>query len=128
MSMESACTTDFSGSGRGNALLVDLNRDFPSQFKPLKTMDNGTVADIFFGRQPETVALMKWILKENFVLSSNLHGGALVASYPFDETSQHVSNAYGTSPDDAVFRHLATSYASQHLTMKNGNYRSMNMT
>lgn len=27
---------------------------------------------------------MKWLNTETFVLSANLHGGALVASYPFD--------------------------------------------
>lgn len=27
---------------------------------------------------------MEWLKTETFVLSANLHGGALVASYPFD--------------------------------------------
>lgn len=59
---------------------------------------------------------MKWILKENFVLSGNLHGGALVASYPYDETVSHAST-YGKSPDDSLFRFLALTYAKKHLTM-----------
>jgi carboxypeptidase D len=96
---------------------TDLNRDFPSQFTPRKQWKNGTIADIFYGRQPETIALMKWILQENFVLSANLHGGSLVASYPYDETAYHTDSTYGQSPDDSLFRYLARTYASKHLTM-----------
>lgn len=89
-------------------------------------MSDGQTGDIFYGREVETVAVMKWILKENFVLSSNLHGGAVVASYPYDETPQHGDHLYGYTPDDGVFRHLARSYSSKHLTMKNGkNHRCL---
>jgi hypothetical protein len=83
-------------------------------------MQNGSIGDLFYGRQRETIAVMKWILKENFVLSANLHGGSLVASYPYDETSQHTDNTYGESPDDSVFRFLARTYANKHLTMTKG--------
>ncbi len=99
---------------------MDLNRDFPSQFTPLKEWKNGSTADLFYGRQPETIAMMKWILKENFVLSANLHGGSLVASYPYDETMYHTENTNGKSPDDSLFQHLARTYASRHLTMGKG--------
>lgn len=95
---------------------MDLNRDFPSQFQPFKQMANGTTHDLFFGRQWETIAVMKWILKENFVLSANLHGGALVASYPYDETATH-TDSYSKSPDDALFQFLARTYANKHSTM-----------
>jgi carboxypeptidase D len=60
---------------------------------------------------------MKWILKENFVLSANLHGGSVVASYPYDETIHHTDNTYGESPDDSLFRYLARTYDNKHLTM-----------
>ena len=83
-------------------------------------MKNGTIPDLFYGRQPETIAVMKWILKENFVLSANLHGGSLVASYPYDETIHHTDNTYGESPDDSLFRYLARNYANKHLTMTKG--------
>jgi Zinc carboxypeptidase len=63
---------------------------------------------------------MKWILKENFVLSANLHGGSLVASYPYDETIHHTDRTYGQSPDDSLFRFLAHTYANKHSTMAKG--------
>lgn len=110
--------------GRGNLVSYDLNRDFPSQFLPMHRMPNGTLGDLFFDRQWETIAVMKWILKENFVLSANLHGGALVASYPYDESASHISS-YSKSPDDALFQHLAHTYANNHLTMSKGQSREM---
>ncbi|CAF4422405.1 unnamed protein product, partial [Adineta steineri] len=42
--------------GRGNTKNIDLNRDFPSPFTPLKQWKNGSTADLFYGRQPETIA------------------------------------------------------------------------
>ena len=72
-------------SGRLNAQDKDLNRDFPDQFKAedkiLRSVD-----DLMNNREPETKALIKWILENPFVLSASLHGGAVVASYPFDDS------------------------------------------
>ena len=60
---------------RYNARGFDLNRNFPDYFKAnTKRM------------QPETEAYKEWISKIQFTLSAGLHGGALVASYPFDNT------------------------------------------
>ena len=99
-------------SGRSNANNVDLNRDFPDQFVAENPKHKP---------QPETLALMTWIVSNPFVLSANLHGGSLVASYPFDDSAQHtVSGEKSVAPDDPIFKHLALTYSTKHKTMKNG--------
>lgn len=60
---------------RYNSRGFDLNRNFPDYFKPNTKRE-----------QPETDAVKDWITKIQFVLSGSLHGGALVASYPYDNT------------------------------------------
>ncbi len=65
--------------GRANANGRDLNRNFPDQFKDGMTLPNPEA-----GREPETVAIMRWSREFPFVLSANLHGGSLVANYPYD--------------------------------------------
>ena len=90
--------------GRANHNLVDLNRNFPSLFHP------GNPGE----RQPETLAVMQWIKSYPFVLSANLHGGALVANYPFDDFKGHgvtSSSHESKSPDDAVFIDLSEAYS-----------------
>ena len=69
------------GRGRANANNKDLNRNFPDQFH-----DGKDQASLLRGREPETLAAMKWIVSNPFVLSGNLHGGSVVASYPFDDS------------------------------------------
>jgi hypothetical protein len=36
-------------------------------------------------RQPETQAIIKYVLDNPFVLGINFHDGSVVASYPFDD-------------------------------------------
>lgn len=95
----------FEVSSRSNANGKDLNRDFPDQF-----------ANVPHKPQPETKAVMDWIVSQPFVLSANLHGGSLVASYPFDDRSDQL-DGYSKAADDAVFRHLAHVYANAHPRM-----------
>ena len=96
--------------GRANANNVDLNRNFPDQF-------GGNEGKI----QPETQAIIDWIESQPFVLSANLHGGSVVASYPFDDSASHtLFNHYSAAPDDELFKLLAHTYANNHLTMSKG--------
>ncbi|GFO01125.1 carboxypeptidase d, partial [Plakobranchus ocellatus] len=98
--------------GRANHNEVDLNRNFPSLFHP----DSANKQ-----RQPETLAVMQWVRSYPFVLSANLHGGALVANYPYDDKMGHgvTSSSPGESksPDDATFIQLAEAYSMAHSSM-----------
>ncbi|XP_013783691.1 carboxypeptidase M-like [Limulus polyphemus] len=113
MAIEGLCSRS---PGRNNAHGVDLNRNFPDYFEENLQKE-----------EPETKAVKKWLNDIPFVLSANLHGGALVASYPFDNLppSQKNKNAptryiKSFTPDDDVFHHLALLYSSQHTTMHQG--------
>lgn len=61
--------------------------------------------------EPETKAVMDWTLSEPFVLSANLHNGAMVANYPFDDNENTVSGKENPTPDNNVFQYLAHTYA-----------------
>lgn len=72
---------------------------------------------LFLKVEPEVASVIRWIHEYPFVLSANLHEGEIVANYPFD-TSRNHRNYYTASPDDELFRHLASTYADNHATMK----------
>lgn len=95
--------------GRANANGVDLNRDFPDLDSV--AYQSGDRTDHLFNEQyldhemqPETKAAVEWILSNPFVLSANLHGGSLVANYPYDEAPDGSPRRYMPSPDDDTFR------------------------
>ncbi|CAG9814957.1 unnamed protein product [Phaedon cochleariae] len=114
-SVEGNCESKDQYVGRENENHVDLNRDFPDQF------DSSRAGTILAGRQPETIAMMTWIISRPFVLSGNLHGGAVVASYPFDDSnSKRQCCKESRSPDDNLFKKLATIYAQANPIMKTG--------
>lgn len=89
--------------GRANNNSFDLNRNFPD---PLLNKSHDPL-------QPETLAIMEWLPTHKFVLSANLHGGAVVANYPYD---QYV-NGNSACPDDDIFNHLSLVYSRSHHTM-----------
>lgn len=93
---------------RGNANNVDLNRDFPDQFFAVNNVEDA--------RQPETRAIMRWLRRIKFTASASLHGGALVANYPWDGT-QNKRKEYYACPDDKTFQFLASVYSRSHYNM-----------
>jgi len=123
-------------TGRSNANNGDLNRNFPDLdaiiYKNMKLgagANNHLTGDkhpekglkrdtIIEKREPETRLVMRWIRSNPFVLSANLHGGDLVANYPYDESmTRGLQQDYAKSPDDATFRDLALTYAGKHTKM-----------
>ncbi|XP_040152516.1 carboxypeptidase D [Anopheles arabiensis] len=115
-SKEGVCESPPDYVGRYNAANVDLNRDFPDRFD-----DERTRHQRMRNRQPETVAVMNWILNNPFVLSANLHGGAVVASYPYDNSIHHHDCCEESrTPDNKFFRYAALTYAENHPVMRQG--------
>ena len=86
---------------RYNANWVDLNRNYPDP-------EDGAHPD-WNEYQPETVAFMDFADSVKFDISSNFHGGAEVANYPWDTWSNmpadydwwlHVMNEYASFAQD----------------------------
>ncbi|XP_034019150.1 carboxypeptidase M [Thalassophryne amazonica] len=102
--------------GRFNQNGVDLNRNFPDIFASLREQHGEEKQEV------EVRAVIGWLKMETFVLSANLHGGALVASYPYDNSNNGRELVGGASvtPDNDVFVHLARLYSSNHTSMHLG--------
>ncbi|KAJ7325075.1 hypothetical protein JRQ81_018095, partial [Phrynocephalus forsythii] len=104
-------------TGRNNANGIDLNRNFPDLNAIMYHNEkNGgsnhhiPLPDNWRNQvEPETLAVIQWMKSYNFVLSANLHGGAVVANYPYDKAHEqrtrgvwHAPNS--PTPDDELFR------------------------
>lgn len=98
--------------GRHNKNGVDLNRNFPDAFDGNNQQ-----------REKEVTSIMNWLNTETFVLSANLHGGAVVASYPYDNSNSgsELQGGNSVTPDNDVFIHLAKTYSFNHTDMYKGN-------
>ncbi|XP_078588903.1 carboxypeptidase N catalytic chain-like [Branchiostoma floridae x Branchiostoma japonicum] len=118
-------------SGRENVQRIDLNRNFPA----LNTIvyrneqhggptDHIPIPDSYWEGDvaPETEAVIRWIKQYPFVISANLHDGALLANYPYDQSRDGSWHGFARSPDDAIFRQIASTYADAHRTMSLPDY------
>lgn len=117
------------GPGRLNTNKIDLDRNFPlvelestgstnssdvvrPKSDPIKSPDRlDKFANDRYHLEPEVRAAIHWSMIYPFVLSGNLHGGALVANYPFNSRAKGAMTDESKSPDDTTFRMLAKAYS-----------------
>jgi carboxypeptidase D len=99
---------------RYNANGYDLNRNFPDQFvDPVNSPD---------GRQPETQLIMAWREAHSINLSANMHGGELIANYPFDGNPEGANDFSPTpDPDHLALVSISRTYADLNLPMAANN-------
>lgn len=116
---------------RGNANGVDLNRNFPEwttrdfgngytvRFGPYGNMFDDATAGVqpdLAGIQPETRAIIDFRRSRHFVASATLHGGEVIANYPWDSNGNAVAD-HARTPDHKLFEQLALTYARHNPTM-----------
>jgi Zinc carboxypeptidase/Carboxypeptidase regulatory-like domain/Bacterial Ig-like domain len=111
----------FALNRRGNANNVDLNRNFPDgTFNSLGTVYDGPAMSTA-GRAVETVAIMNFLSDRSITLNANFHGGAQVVNYPYDANGNGFAD-YAASPDDLLYRAVATEYARTNNDMLTGGW------
>lgn len=102
---------------RYNASGYDLNRTFPDWPATYQDtiFDGEPLHDA--GRPVEVAHVMRWTAGQSFVLSANLHTGALVVNYPYDDNGQPAG--YAAAPDDALLVDVAMRYSQYNGPMWN---------
>lgn len=101
---------------RYNAQGYDLNRSFP--FYPVdftKTPFNGDPLNVSTGYPTEVTRMAPWRAAQSIVLSANLHGGALLVNYPYDEDGKGSTNS--PTPDDALMQDISKRYSVHNTPM-----------
>ena len=109
----------FAGT-RGNSNGFDLNRNFPSFVQDASLRDNifdgGALGTT--GRPTEVQLIQEWVAANSFVLSANLHTGALLVNYPFDEDIGFFAE-YTPAPDDDLLIDISLRYSTTNQPMFN---------
>ena len=90
---------NFGVIGRENEDRIDMNRDWPVIWNDNKRLGSKPMA-------LENKLVKEWCESLPFVLSADLHGGDLVANYPWDDYRSGKGNRGGESPtpDDEYFK------------------------
>jgi len=107
-------------NSRYNANGYDLNRTFPAYPGDFTgTMFDGEpLGD--GGRPVEVRRVMQWTADNSFVLSANLHTGALVVNYPYDDDGK--GSVDSPTPDDLLFEDVSRRYSVHNIPMWNSPY------
>jgi len=102
---------------RSNVNGFDLNRSFPNFGDHYEnTLFDGEPLGAE-GRPAEVRRIMEWTVDNSFVLSANIHTGALVVNYPYDHEPGTRSGLEAPSPDDSLFRELSLIYSRHNQPM-----------
>jgi hypothetical protein len=100
-------------NSRYNANGYDMNRNFPEGTH----YDTDSVNAVSL---PEIQAMIDWTKEQNFIMSTNFHGGALVANYIYDIDFGIPNFSYAACPDDPHVTWLAYNYSVLNSPMYNG--------
>ncbi len=104
-------------NSRANANGFDLNRNFPLLTDSSLNIFTGEPLDAT-NRQPEVQHIMNWTVENSFVLSANMHTGALLVCYPYGYNEQ-MSAVDTPSPDDLLFKEISRRYTMHNPPMWN---------